>query len=109
LTQAIDVMQGTLDLLILRALALEPMHGWGIGNRIREMSRDAFRIGQGSLYPALHRFETRGWVTSYWRTTENGRIARVYELTTAGKRALEEEIAGWRFYTSAIDFVLNAS
>src|SRR5713101_6155267 len=67
MTRATDVLQGTLDLLILKALSLAPLHGWGITNRIQEMSRDAFRIGQGSLYPALHRYETRGWVTSYWR------------------------------------------
>ncbi len=101
-------MQGTLDLLILKALALEPVHGWGIGNRIREMSRGAFRVGQGSLYPALHRLENRGWLTSYWRTTGNKRIARIYELTTAGKAAVDKEIADWRFYTSAIDMVIDA-
>ena len=100
-------MQGTLDLLILKALSLEPMHGWGISNRIQQMSRDAFRIGQGSLYPAVHRFESRGWVTSYWRTTENNRIARYYELTAAGKHALAEEVARWRFYTGAVDLVID--
>jgi PadR family transcriptional regulator PadR len=100
-------MQGTLALLILKALSLEPMHGWGISNRIQQMSRDAFRIGQGSLYPAVHRFENRGWVTSYWRTTENNRIARYYELTAAGKHALDEEVARWRFYTDAVDLVID--
>lgn len=108
MTDAADVMQGTLDMLILKALSLEPMHGWGISNRIRLMSRDAFKIGQGSLYPAVHRFETRGWVTSYWRTTENNRIARYYELTTAGRHALAEEVTRWRFYTGAVDLVLDA-
>jgi transcriptional regulator len=102
-------MQGTLDMLILKALSLEPMHGWGISNRIQQMSRGAFKIGQGSLYPAVHRFEDRGWVTSYWRTTENNRIARYYELTAAGRRALAEEIARWRFYTQAVDLVIEAS
>jgi transcriptional regulator len=101
-------MQGTLDLLLLKALSLEPMHGWGITNRIQQMSRDAFRIGQGSLYPALHRFEKRGWVTSYWRTTENNRIARYYDLTAAGKEAVGEEIARWRSYTGAVDLVIDA-
>jgi transcriptional regulator len=100
-------MQGTLDLLILKALALEPMHGWGITNRIRQMSRDAFQVGQGSLYPALHRYENRGWVTSYWRTTDNNRIARYYGLTAGGRRALAEAIARWRFYTGAVDHVIN--
>jgi PadR family transcriptional regulator PadR len=103
-----DVMQGTLDMLILKALALEPMHGWGIGNHIQQMSREAFQIGQGSIYPALHRFEQRGWVTSYWRTTENNRIARYYELNAAGRHALAEEIARWRSYTSAVDLVIDA-
>ena len=108
LTQATDVMQGTLDLLILKALARGPMHGWGISGRIQQLSRDAFRIGQGSLYPALHRFETRDWVASLWRTTENNRIARYYELTAEGRRALDEEIVGWRFYAAAVDLVINA-
>lgn len=103
-----DVMQGTLDLLLLKVLSLEPMHGWGITNRIQQMSRDTFQIGQGSLYPALHRFERRGWVTSYWRTTENNRIARYYDLTAAGKEALSEEIARWRSYTGAVDLVVDA-
>jgi PadR family transcriptional regulator PadR len=108
LTQAADVMKGTLDLLILKALSLEPVHGWGISNRIQRISKDAFRIGQGSLYPAVHRFESRGWVTSYWRTTENNRIARYYELTAAGRHALAEEVARWRRYTSAVDLVIDA-
>ena len=108
MTPATDVLQGTLDLLILKALALAPLHGWGITNRIRHMSRDAFQIGQGSLYPALHRYENRGWVTSYWRTTENNRIARYYGLTAAGKRVLGDEIARWRFYTGAVDRVIRA-
>ncbi|MFL5488213.1 MAG: PadR family transcriptional regulator [Gemmatimonadaceae bacterium] len=102
-----DVMQGTLDLLILKALSHEPTHGWAIGDRIREMSHDVFRIGQGSLYPAVHRFENRGWVTSYWRTTANNRIARYYELTAAGRHALATEIARWRSYTGAMDSVID--
>lgn len=108
MTPAVDVLQGTLDLLILKSLSLAPLHGWGITNRIQQMSRNAFRIGQGSLYPALHRYETRGWVTSYWRTTENNRIARYYDLTPAGRRALRDEIASWRFYTDAVDRVIDA-
>ena len=107
MTDAADVIQGTLDLLILKALSLEAMHGWGISDRIQQMSRDVFRIGQGSIYPALHRFESRGWVTSHWRTTENNRIARYYDLTLAGKHALADEIARWRRYTSAIDLVIE--
>jgi PadR family transcriptional regulator PadR len=108
LTRVADVMQGTLDLLILRALSLKPIHGWGIAGRIQEMSQDTFQIGQGSLYPALQRCENRGWVTSYWRTTENNRVARYYDLTTAGRRALGEEIARWRVYRDAVDAVIDA-
>ncbi len=108
MTGATDVMQGTLNLLILKALSLESMHGWGISTRIQQMSRNVFQIGQGSLYPALHRFEQRGWVTSYWHTTENNRIARYYQLTAAGRHALGDEIAGWRLYTGAVDHVIGA-
>jgi PadR family transcriptional regulator PadR len=107
LTPPVDVMQGTLSLLILKALSLEPIHGWGITERVEQLSRGAFRIGQGSLYPALHRLETRGWVTSHWRTTENNRIAKYYHLTAAGKQALAEEISGWHYYTDAMDLVIN--
>ena len=108
MTEATDVMQGTLDLIILKALSLEPMHGWGISNRIQQISADAFQIGQGSLYPALHRFENRGWVTSYWRPTDNNRIARYYDLTAAGTKALGDEIARWRFYAGAMNRVVDA-
>lgn len=108
MTPAADVLQGTLDLLILKALSLAPMHGWGISTRIQQMSQDAFQIGQGSLYPALHRYENRGWVTSHWRTTEHNRIARYYDLTPAGRRALGDEIARWRSYTAAVDRVIEA-
>jgi len=103
-----SVLQGTLDLLILKALSLEPMHGWGITNRIRQLSRESFHVGQGSLYPALHRQEQRGWVTPLWRTTEHNRIARYYELTPAGRRALSDEIARWRTYAGAMDLVIDA-
>jgi transcriptional regulator len=108
LTKSPDVIQGTLDLLILKALSVEPMHGWGISSRIQLMSGDVFKIGQGSLYPAVHRLENRGWVTSYWQTTANNRIARYYQLTAAGRHALTEEVARWRLYTSAIDQVIDA-
>lgn|ERR1700741_3694082 len=108
MTKPADVMQGTLDMLILKALSLEPIHGWGISDRIRQLSRDVFRVGQGSLYPALHRFDNRGWVTSYWRTTENNRIARYYELTAAGRHALADEVERWQSYTGAVDHVIAA-
>ena len=108
MTHTADVMQGTLDLLILKALSLAPMHGWGISDRIKQLSRESFQVGQGSLYPALHRQEQRGWVTSLWRTTEHNRIARYYELTPAGRRALGDEIARWRTYAGAMDLVIDA-
>ena len=103
-----DVMQGTLDLLILKALSTGAVHAWGIGARIRELSNNHFNVGQGSLYPAVHRFENRGWVASYWKTTENNRIARYYELTTSGRHALAAETAQWRLYTQAMDRVIAA-
>ena len=108
MTQVAEVMQGTLDLLILKALALEPMHGWGIAGRIQQMSRGSFQVGQGSLYPALYRQEQRGWVTSLWRTTKNNRIARYYELTAGGRKALSAEIVRWRAYAGAMDLVIDA-
>jgi transcriptional regulator len=107
-TPRTDVLQGTLDLLILKALAAAPMHGWGISTRIRQLSRQVFQVGQGSLYPALHRFEHRGWVTSYWRTTEHNRIARYYGLTPVGQRALRGAIARWRGYADALARVIAA-
>ena len=108
MSRAADVIQGTLELLILKALSLEPMHGWGITNRIKQMSRDGFQVGQGSLYPALHRLEKREWVASLWRTTVHNRIARYYDLTPAGRRALSDEIARWRAYAGAMDRVIDA-
>jgi transcriptional regulator len=108
MARAADVMQGTLDLLILKALSLTPMHGWGISNRIQQLSRDAFQIGQGSLYPALYRLEKKGWVRSEWRTTENNREAKYYQLTASGRRQLGEEIESWRYYAGAVDLVINA-
>lgn len=107
--KAADVIQGTLDLLILKALSRGAMHGWGISARIREMSRDAFQIGQGSLYPALHRLERREWISSIWRQTENNRIARFYELTPSGNRALAEEVSSWRQYSAAVEHVIDAA
>lgn len=109
MADTMDVMQGTLGVLVLKALSLQPLHGWGISNRVRQLSRDAFLIGQGSLYPALHRYERDGWVTSYWRTTEKNRLARYYELTPPGRRALSAEIARWRAYRSAMDRVIDAA
>jgi PadR family transcriptional regulator, regulatory protein PadR len=107
MAKALDVVQGTLDLLILKALSVESFHGWGISARIQELSGEVFSIGQGSLYPALHRMEERGWVTSYWRTTENNRIARYYQLSPEGRSALADEIASWRRYASAMEAVIG--
>jgi transcriptional regulator len=108
MTQSVDVMQGTLNLLILKALSVAPMHAWGISDRVEQMSRGAFKIGQGSLYPAVHRLENRGWVTSHWHTTENNRIARYYQLTTDGRRAMDAELTAWQFYADAMRFVCEA-
>jgi|SRR3954463_5014942 PadR family transcriptional regulator PadR len=101
-------MQGTLDLLVLKALATAPMHGWAISARIRDMSKGAFAIGQGSLYPALHRLEKREWITSIWRQTENNRIARYYELTPRGRRELDAEVSKWKIYRDAMDLVVTS-
>ena len=108
MTESVDVMQGTLNLLILKALSVAPMHGWGISDRVAQMSRGAFKIGQGSLYPAVRRMENRGWVTSHWHTTENNRIARYYQLTSDGRRALDDELAAWQFYVEAMRLVAEA-
>jgi len=103
-----DVLKGTLDMLILKALALAPMHGWGIGERIAQLSHDVFRLQTGTLYPALHRLLRQGWIVAEWRTTENGRRARYYQLTAAGRRQLEAERASWSRAALAIRRILNA-
>jgi PadR family transcriptional regulator, regulatory protein PadR len=102
-----DVMLGTLDMLVLKALSLGPQHGWGISNRIQALSRDAFQVGQGSLYPALHRLERKGCIVAQWRTTENNRQARYYGLTRAGRKALGEEVAQWRSLAASVELVLS--
>jgi len=104
--EAVDLLQGTLELLVLKALSLEPMHGWGIGQRIDQLSRDVFRVPQGSLYPALQRMLRKGFVKSEWRVTENGRRARYYLITAAGRRQLEREVSQWRLASGAIDGIL---
>ncbi len=101
-----ELVQGTLELLVLKALSLEPMHGWGIGHRIGQMSREVFLVPQGSLYPALQRMLRKGLIRSEWRTTENNRQARYYLLTDAGERQLDQEIAAWRRASGAIEGVL---
>src|SRR6204780_5763589 len=102
-----DLLQGTLDLLILRTLALESMHGWGIAQRIQQVSKDALQIGQGSLYPALHRLEYKGWIRADWGASENNRKAKYYSLTRTGKKQLETELADWDRLTAAIALVLK--
>lgn len=102
-----DVLRGTLDLLILRTLTLEPMHGWGIGARIQQVSRGVLEVNQGSLYPALQRLEHRGWIASEWRATENNRRARYYRLTASGRRAVGTETAQWRRYVKAVELILD--
>ena len=104
-----DVLRGTLDLLILKALSLQPMHGWAITQRLEQLSRDVLRVGQGSLYPALQRLEEKGWIDSEWRATEQGRRARYYELTPAGRRALGAETASWQRYVEMVDLILRTS
>ena len=103
-----DLLQGTLDLLILKVLTLGPNHGWGISNRIRQISREGLNASQGSLYPALHRLEVRGDVVSEMTASENNRRARVYKLTAAGRRRLENEVAGWEQFALSIKRVLQA-
>ena len=102
-----DVLQGTLDLLILRTIALEPMHGWAIAQRIQQMSDDLLRVQQGSLYPALHRLEHQGWMTADWGVSENNRRARFYSLTKAGRRQLAAEVAKWERLSAGVNFVLQ--
>lgn len=104
-----DVLQGTLDMLVLRALELEPMHGWGITERIEQWSESVLQLGQGTLYPALYRLERQGLIRSEWRVTANHRRARYYSLTAAGRRRLGEELAQWRRMSRAINLVLEAS
>jgi transcriptional regulator len=103
-----ELLQGTLEMLVLRTLLVEPMHGWGIAQRIQQSSRDVFLVAQGSLYPALVRMKRRGWVKSTWRTTENSRRARYYELTAAGRRQLDVEHAAWQRAASAVNWIMNS-
>jgi PadR family transcriptional regulator, regulatory protein PadR len=102
----IELLQGTLDLMILKTLALEPMHGWGIAQRIQQVSKEVLQVGQGSLYPALARLEQRGWISSEWSTSENNRRAKYYSLTRIGLRQLEKEMGEWDRLSEAIALVL---
>jgi PadR family transcriptional regulator PadR len=104
-----DLLQGTLDLLILKTLQLEPMHGWGITQRIQQISDDVLRVNQGSLYPALHRLEEQGWIDSDWGNSENNRKAKFYRLTNKGAKQLEREASNWERVSTAIGRVLAAA
>ena len=103
----LDILQGTLDLLILRTLAAGPMHGWSVSERIQQISEEVLQVNQGSLYPALHRLEHRGWITAEWKTSELGRRARFYRLTPSGRKQLEVERENWARLTLAIGRILE--
>jgi transcriptional regulator len=107
--QKSDLLQGTLDLLILKTLALEPMHGWGISQRLQQTSEGVLNVNQGSLYPALYRLEEQGWITSEWGSSDNNRQAKYYQLTKAGRKQLVEETANWQRLAAAIEQVLQTS
>ena len=104
-----DLLQGTLDLLILKTLQLQPLHGWGISKRIRQLSDDVLEIGQGSLYPALYRLEERGWISAAWGTSPEGRRVKFYTLTEAGRRQFADERANWKLFSGAVDQILQAT
>ena len=104
-----DMLQGTLDLLILKTLVLEPLHGWGISKRIRQLSNEVLQVNQGSLYPALYRLEERGWIEAEWGISPEGRRAKFYRLTAAGRKRFMREQAGWRLFAGAVEDVLQAT
>jgi len=102
-----DLVQGTLDLLILKTIALEPKHGWAIAKRIQQISNEALQVQQGSLYPALHRLEQQAWIKAHWEKTESGRRAKFYSLTRSGRSQMEKELANWDRLSSAINLVVR--
>lgn len=104
-----DVLRGSVELLVLKTLSLAPQHGWGIGQRIQQISGGTLEVNQGSLYPALQRLEQKGLITSDWQTTENNRRARYYEITPAGRRALGEEMESWRRFVASMEVILGTS
>jgi len=104
-----DLVQGTLDLLILKVLSLEPRHGWAIAKRIQQISKEQLQVQQGSLYPALYRLEHQGWIKADWRTSETGREAKFYSLTAAGRRRLDAELANWSRLSNAINLVVRTT
>ncbi len=103
-----DLVQGTLDLLILKVIALEPMHGWAIAQRIRQMSGEVLQVGQGALYPCLHKLEQNGWISSEWAVSENNRRAKYYSLTKTGRKVLDREAAQWERLSAAISLIVRA-
>lgn len=105
--ERLELPQGTLDLLILKTLAFESLHGWAISERLQQVSREILQVQQGSLYPALHRLERRGWIKAHWAVSENNRKAKYYELTRQGKKQLEAETEAWRRLTAAVGYVLD--
>lgn len=105
----IELPQGTLDLLILKTVALEPQHGWAISERVQQLSSDALQVRQGSLYPALHRLERRGWIKAHWNTTDNNRRAKYYELTGKGRKQLEAQSDSWRRLAVAVGQILDTA
>jgi len=107
MSKPVDLVQGTLSLLVLKIVALEPMHGWAIGLRLRQVSADVLQVSDGSLYPALHKLEQQGWIRSEWKATENNRRAKFYSLTRAGRRYLETEAASWERLSGAITAVIR--
>ena len=109
MTASTEVLQGTLDLLILKTVALEPMHGWGIAQRIRQVSKEVLQVNQGALYPALHRLEQQGWIRAKWGESDNNRRAKYYSLTPDGAKYLRQEQAQWKRLSSAIGLVLDMS
>lgn len=109
MSKPVDLVQGTLDMLILKIIALEPAHGWAIAQRIRQMSQDVLQVKQGALYPALHRLEQQAWIKSEWGESENNRRAKYYSLTTAGRKYLEQEHANWERLSSAIGIVMKTA
>jgi PadR family transcriptional regulator PadR len=102
-----DLVQGTLDLLVLKVIALEPMHGWAIAQRIRQISGDVLQVGQGALYPSLHKLEQNGWISSKWAISENNRRAKYYTLTRSGRKAMDQEAAQWARLSTAIGLVVG--
>ena len=109
MSKPVDLVQGTLDLLLLKILALEPLHAWAVSQRLKQISDEVLQVSDGSLYPALHKLEQEGWITAEWKVTENGRRAKFYSLTRPGRRALEREAASWERLSGAITRVVRLS